>query len=100
MATIIVATVNTTTNITSTTPTYTAILNSYGFNSWIFNQNFLDTIPEETNIYSEETCFEQISLDRHAWQNNGTERGNSGISRNLPTIARNGTVYQVCRFIV
>ncbi|VIO89307.1 Uncharacterized protein BM_BM7584 [Brugia malayi] len=94
MATIIVATVNTTTTITSTTPTYTAILNSYGFNSWIFNQNFLDTIPEETNIYSEETCFEQISLDRHAWQNNGTERGNSGISRNLPTIARNGTVYQ------
>ncbi|KAL3990743.1 GTPase-activator protein for Ras-like GTPase family protein [Acanthocheilonema viteae] len=35
-----------------------------------------------------------MTLNRHAWQNTKTERGNSNITRNLPTIARNGTIYQ------
>ncbi|CAG9539489.1 unnamed protein product [Cercopithifilaria johnstoni] len=38
-----------------------------------------------------------MTFDHHAWQNAKTERGNNGnISRNLPTITRNGTAYQGC----
>lgn len=54
-------------------------------------------------IFSSETCFEQVALDRYEWTNSNSksEHGNDGMWRNnLPAIVRTGAVCQVCHHLV
>ncbi|VDN02100.1 unnamed protein product [Thelazia callipaeda] len=69
----------------------------YSLNPWIFTHTSLNVIPEEID---DETCFEQISLDRHTWQDLKAGHTINGTARNLlsaSTINHNGAIYhQVC----